>query len=731
MIGTRQNPVPIVDSDDEIVYGRQRRRRLEEERHRGRQLAEWAARRNTEASRCRRGSVLSNTSESCSEEAQIEEILEGDIAEVIDLTGDDAVLTTAQGNPVYGSIQLTEYRLPSGFVLRRGINVELANPHGHYNIQYMRITSILRPADNQEVLIRGLGFTRTRELHGMLPPRLNELALVAEIRSWDHRHWEERAAIEVPVREVLCAREIRITNTPFPAHRFDPRDYARRGKQWIEKNGPLVCRYVFEVSYHGSSEKPYEWAFIALTEGDADQSFQITDHQNISRWRGGRIPGGSHNPNGPRYCVFDVDSGTFKSEQPPRRYPSQRYTAGDVFAGGGGASRGMERAGAKLVFAVDHWAPAVSSLRRNFPDTRVYDMEVTDFIHLDEQLGEIDLLHLSPPCQFWSPAHTVAGKNDDANMAVLFSCTHLVEKIKPRVFTVEQTFGILSPRFEEFFNTFLSGFTKLRYSVRWKVVPLANFGVPQLRRRLIMIGAAPGEKLAPFPPTTHSKDGAGGLLPWTTPKAALRGITENYDHPLHDIRRARFDVPRPRWDPTKLAKTITTHGGHNYHWSGTRDFTLLEYAVLQGFPKWHRFEGGSVKKQIGNAFAPSVVRLLYKHLIDWLLRQDGFDPATQNQDSMSIPHGVVPRDVVTLDDDDGGVDSLVAQEEQDYGNGVVYLGSRSTSIRLSVAVRRLNQEAAGLNRAGGDAEMFDDVSDSETVRGDPEPQGDDDAIWLM
>jgi DNA (cytosine-5)-methyltransferase 1 len=328
--------------------------------------------------------------------------------------------------------------------------------------------------------------------------------------------------------------------------------------------------------------------------------------------------------------MVDLDSGTSRSAGPSTLSPGQQYTAGDVFAGAGGASRGIERAGVKPLFAVDHWGPAVQSLRSNFPRSQIYNMDVYDFITSDETRRHVDILHLSPPCQFWSPAHTVPGQNDEQNQAVLFCCTDLIEKFRPRLFTVEQTFGILSPKFRQFFNTFLNGFTTHGYSVRWKIMHLCNYGVPQLRKRLIMIGSAPGERLPPFPPATHSKDGASGLKPWATPHSVLAPIPPTLANPLHRPHlRRRFDPPKAPWDPTRLARTITCSGGQNYHWSGERDFTLLEYAVLQGFPTWHRFEGQYVKKQIGNAFAPSVVKILYEHLVEWLLREDGFEASAR------------------------------------------------------------------------------------------------------
>jgi DNA (cytosine-5)-methyltransferase 1 len=68
---------------------------------------------------------------------------------------------------------------------------------------------------------------------------------------------------------------------------------------------------------------------------------------------------------------------------------------------------------------------------------------------------------------------------------------------------------------------------------------------------------------------------------------------------------------------------MTCSGGQNYHPCGTRDFTIREYACLQGFPPNHLFRGSYVKKQIGNAVPPSVAKVLFESIKKALDRADG------------------------------------------------------------------------------------------------------------
>ena len=194
----------------------------------------------------------------------------------------------------------------------------------------------------------------------------------------------------------------------------------------------------------------------------------------------------------------------------------------------------------------------------------------------------------------------------------------VLQKFRPRIFTLEQTFGILHPRFRPYFNSLIRGFTSQNYSVRWKVVHLSNWGLPQPRKRLIMIGSCHGESLPPLPPATHGD--ADTLKPFVTARAALKRIGRYAT--LHNVNEVKVMNAAP-WNPDSvLPRTITCSGGQNYHWSGSRDLTLREFASFQGFPTWHRFCAPYIKKQIGNAFPPCVVKVLYDHIRTWLLKED-------------------------------------------------------------------------------------------------------------
>ena len=118
--------------------------------------------------------------------------------------------------------------------------------------------------------------------------------------------------------------------------------------------------------------------------------------------------------------------------------PKQRYTFGDCFCGAGGVSRGAVQAGLRVEWGFDCNTYACNSYGLNNPFTSVYPLWAHDFCNQAQDRDfKVDICHLSPPCQFFSDAHTIMGKNDDVNTASLFAISELVKKAKPRVVTLE------------------------------------------------------------------------------------------------------------------------------------------------------------------------------------------------------------------------------------------------------------------------------------------------------
>ena len=189
----------------------------------------------------------------------------------------------------------------------------------------------------------------------------------------------------------------------------------------------------------------------------------------------------------------------------------QRYTFGDCFCGAGGVSRGAVMANLRVSWAFDFNRYACDSYRLNNPTTALYPIAAYDFCALKSPRSpfliqpatstqiptsvpnapselKVDILHLSPPCQYFSNAHTVVGRDDEMNTASLFSVQELVRKARPRVVTLEQTSGLLR-RHEVWFNAVVLMFTSQGFSVRWRQLNCADFGVPQRRVRCFLVAS--------------------------------------------------------------------------------------------------------------------------------------------------------------------------------------------------------------------------------------------------
>jgi DNA (cytosine-5)-methyltransferase 1 len=280
-------------------------------------------------------------------------------------------------------------------------------------------------------------------------------------------------------------------------------------------------------------------------------------------------------------------------------------------------------------------------------------MNIFDLIEqLEYSTDHSDLMHISPPCQVWSPAHTHPGKNDDANVAALFACAEVLERRRPRISTGEQTFGLLFDRNEQFFNALVGQYTALGYSFSWDVLHFKQYGVPSIRRRLIWIASCVGEALPPFPIPTHDHPVTlREVLHTIKPRDALHDV----DGMLAKARTSTKFPKRPYDDRTQIG-TVTTAGSEWGHPSGQRNFTLRELAYIQGFPLSHKFVGTmtQINRQIGNAFPPVVVETLYRHLRKWLLEKDEVIEYRRAHIT------TFQEDIIVVDDDDDDEMTIIA-----------------------------------------------------------------------
>lgn len=152
---------------------------------------------------------------------------------------------------------------------------------------------------------------------------------------------------------------------------------------------------------------------------------------------------------------------------------------------------GAAAAGFNVKWGFDFNSNAGLTWQKNFPLAKFHLLPVHEFADLPDPHHElwIDILHLSPPCQVFSPAHTVPGQHDEMNYASLFGVGSAIKKSRPRIVTLEQTFGILHPKNKNAFHGLIGCFADLGFDVSWQVVKFQGYGSPSRRTRLIILAA--------------------------------------------------------------------------------------------------------------------------------------------------------------------------------------------------------------------------------------------------
>ena len=199
---------------------------------------------------------------------------------------------------------------------------------------------------------------------------------------------------------------------------------------------------------------------------------------------------------------------------------SKRPIAIDVFSGAGGLTLGLKRAGFRVAAAVEIEDHAFATYKTNHPEVHAIkqDVRTVKGRHLRALVGgEVDLLAGCPPCQGFSPLTNTSSKRDPRNDLVL-EMARLVKEIRPRAVMMENVPG-LADRGKRLFNRFLKTLEELDYRYTWDVLQVANYGIPQNRRRLVLLAGRGFEFHLPEP--THHKVGEGGLPLWKTLRDAI------------------------------------------------------------------------------------------------------------------------------------------------------------------------------------------------------------------
>lgn len=332
-----------------------------------------------------------------------------------------------------------------------------------------------------------------------------------------------------------------------------------------------------------------------------------------------------------------------------------------LFAGCGGMDLGAHMAGGRTIWANEFNQWACKSYARNFPDVTLVGKSIEDVKIPDElpNRGEVDVVLGGFPCQDFSMIWKRPGlKGSRGNLYTYF--VEIVNTLQPLAFVAENVKGLLSANSGKAIEQIKEDFANCGYTISTRLYNFADYGAPQLRERVLIIGIRRdlGLRFEP-PPPTHSKSEANllGLRKHVGAAEALLGVESvpfNNEHQnIKDKTRRLLELIPPgsnfssipkdnplyvkgmishvyrRLAPDLPSTTIIAGGGGGtwgYHFSEPRPLTNRERARLFGFPDDFIFDGSitEVRRQIGNAVPPigfkPIAEALFQQLSNRLLK---------------------------------------------------------------------------------------------------------------
>lgn len=285
-----------------------------------------------------------------------------------------------------------------------------------------------------------------------------------------------------------------------------------------------------------------------------------------------------------------------------------------LFSGAGGLDLGLIRAGHEIVWANDIDANAVATYSRNIGGP-ITCADIKD-VRMADIPDDVDVVVGGFPCQGFSQANLLRDVDDERNVLYKFFRKVVAAK-KPKFFIAENVKGILSLGKGAAIKKILSDFKRVGYVLDVHLVDMADYGVPQHRQRVIIVGQRKDVAesfLFEFPHPTHGVK--NGLPPWRTIQDELDRFPDpdkpndvaNHVYSAYKLAFRNFTGHRPT-DPRKPCPTILARGNGGGgvcaipHYNGKRRLTIRESAAIQTFPDDFEFVGAmnACYRQIGNA----------------------------------------------------------------------------------------------------------------------------------
>ena len=291
-----------------------------------------------------------------------------------------------------------------------------------------------------------------------------------------------------------------------------------------------------------------------------------------------------------------------------------------LFAGCGGSSLGYEMAGYLELLAIEWCKHARAVFALNFPKVDVKNIDIEQLTGkqllklINKKPGELDVFDASPPCQGFSQSDTKRDVNNSKNK-LYFKTIELIKEVQPKVFVIENVLGMRRGKMKAAWNKIVEAFDKINYRVEFKVVKAEEHGVPQRRRRVIVLGIRND---------IQKQFNIGDLFPKPNlTKVSDMSVGAHIPNVI-GFSPGQFD---DRFIPaTEPMCTITkTMSAWLYEKSGLRRRpTTPELKLLSSFPESFKFTGSANQQwaRIGNAVPPNITKAIGLHIKENILTQE-------------------------------------------------------------------------------------------------------------
>lgn len=355
----------------------------------------------------------------------------------------------------------------------------------------------------------------------------------------------------------------------------------------------------------------------------------------------------------------------------------------DLFSGCGGLSRGFIDAGYNVVLGVDNNKAALETFKINHIGAEILNLDLFDKKAIDKVRetvnGGVDVIVAGPPCQGFSLTGT---RNfDDKRNQLYLSVIEAVKELRPKAFLIENVPGLARLYDGAVKDEIINRLSKIGYNVQMKILCAADYGVPQMRKRVMFVGMQKKYGEFSFPESTHTPDhyvscsdaisdlpalkkdfGLEEVEYTTEPKTEYQRVsrkdsnklynhmaTKHTDHVKSVIAQVpeggnhkdlppgvgesrKFNEAWTRYHSKKPSKTIDTGHRNHFHYKHDRIPTVRENARLQSFPDNFQFIGTKTEqnRQVGNAVPPLLGYHVGKQLLLHLSNRKYANKKTKN-----------------------------------------------------------------------------------------------------